>query len=144
MLFTIAGKSFYLSFFHSRHRNDNCFIWQSYYMGAYLFTTEPPFEIFAISRAPLYHPTWYQGPWMERIMPAWHFEYVYFPTNFFFTNIETGLVLQDIQTEENCDLDCMGQYNITMSYGFNDVDGYTLNMNLADLFRTLNHFKHEI
>jgi hypothetical protein len=132
----MPGQSKYLLFFHSRTPNMYCPPWSSYYMGALIFTASLPFTIESISRVPLYHPSWYQGAWENR----WWLEYVYFPMNFFFIHLPTGLVYDDID-ELDCgdSLTCMSRYNVTLTYGQRDDEGHMLTMNLYHLHQTLHH-----
>jgi hypothetical protein len=56
------GNGRYLSFFHSRRileYNQRT----TYFFGAFTFTDQPPFTLTAMSRAPIYHPHFYDGPW---------------------------------------------------------------------------------
>lgn len=126
----------FLSFFHSQLPTVGTgMYWHSMYMGAYLFSGVPPFKLLSMSRVPIYNDGWFTGPWMK----AYQTLYVYFAVNFYFIDVRTGKILENID-EDNCELDCMKNYNVSLSYGFNDVQGYVGLMNLATLFQTLHHF----
>ena len=130
------GNSRYLSFFHSQLPTVGTgMYWHSMYMGAYIFSGAAPFKLLSLSRVPIYYDGWFTGPWMK----AYQTLYVYFAVNFYFIDIRTGNILEHID-EEECELECMENYNVSLSYGFNDGQGYVGIMNLAKLFQTLHHF----
>lgn len=56
----------YIAFFHSSKvipsANSNGVLMQHYFMGAYTFSAEPPFEITKISPRPIVGPHFYEGP----------------------------------------------------------------------------------
>ena len=133
----LLGKNRYLGFFHSMRTNENCVNWREYYFGAYLFESDMPFSVTAISKTPIYHPGWYTGPWEQK----WGITYVYFPVDFFYVDTITGEPLHDI-TVEDCSTECMSRYNITLTFGFQDREGYTANINVLQLFHTLSHYHH--
>ena len=91
----------YLTFFHSSgHFNMN--IIYSYYMGAYLFQSTPPFAITHMSQEPIVHKTMYNETF------GWAYgnlDYVVFPMG----------VVFDEQV-------------INISYGKNDRDGWILTL----------------
>jgi FkbM family methyltransferase len=66
--------------------------------------------------------------------------YVYFAVNFYFIEISTGRILQNIDLDLCESLACMKQFNVTLSYGFNDKLGFVATMNLAALVGTLHFF----
>lgn len=74
------NDSYYLSFFHSCtflssvHSNNNCV--PHYFIGAYLFSAEPPFEIKYISPEPIIGKNFYHGC---KYKPYWHPVCVVFP-----------------------------------------------------------------
>ena len=135
------GKSHYLSFFHSRAFTPNTANWFSLYMGAYIFTSDEnkPYEMIAMSRVPFCQQGWYDGEWMK----TYNTLYVYFPVNFYYINIKTNEILEniDIDDKDCISIECMSQYNVTLSYGYNDKKGYIATMNLGTLYHTL-HFFH--
>ncbi len=131
------GKTRYLSFFHSQIPTPNTGpYWHSMYMGAYLFTGNKPFQLLAMSRAPLYNDGWFEGAWMQ----AYQTLYVYFAVNFYFIDVKTGKIFQNIDLDSCETVRCMEQYNVTLSYGFNDKFGYVATMNLASLVDTMHFF----
>lgn len=75
----------YLSFFHSStkmktvHSNDEEVL--HYFMGAYTFSSEPPFEITKMSPEPIVGKGFYSG---KQYKPYWHPVRVVFPCGFLF------------------------------------------------------------
>lgn len=78
----IDGR-YYLAFFHSSkkmktiHSNDQEVL--HYFMGAYTFSLEPPFEIAQMSSEPIVGPNFYRG---EIYKPYWHPVRAVFPGGF--------------------------------------------------------------
>lgn len=75
----------YLSFFHSSKlmktdHSDNDEVLH-YFMGAYLFSSRPPFQILAMSPEPIVGPNFYMG---ENYKPYWHPVRAVFPCGFIF------------------------------------------------------------
>jgi len=60
----LPDKNAFLSFFqsHKEQTSPNNWIkqWRTYYIGAMLFSSEPPFEVIAYTNKPLYLPNFYQ------------------------------------------------------------------------------------
>lgn len=123
------GPNRYIALFHSRQLLPNTFH-TSYYFGAYVFTNHPTFSILAYSRSPIYHPSFYDGPW-DRIR---FYEYVVYPTNFYFTDRA-----DNYEITERCSRECLRAHNMTVSMGRQDGDGWIFEMNLLELLETLTH-----
>lgn len=133
----MAGKDTYLTFFHSVASNGFCSEWRSYFFGALLFTAIPPFTTLSQSHVPIHQSGWYSG----EIEKKWGIEYVYFPMNFFYIDLITADITDDI-TDSNCSRECMARYNITVSLGIFDREGYVFTLNALQLYHTLAHYKH--
>ena len=133
----LLGKDRYFGFFHSTIANRFCSKWREYYFGAYIFSAELPFTLQSVSKVPIYHPSFYSGEYERK----WGVEYVYFPMDFFFIHLNTGAIVHDIETD-TCDTSCMAGYNLTLSFGAQDIDGYIGTMNLLELYHTLTHYHH--
>lgn len=72
----LVNNNTYLTFFHSKRRLEGSGR-DTYFMGAYTFSSEPPFSILGISPAPIVFPRLYSGK------PAsTRFDFVVFPTSF--------------------------------------------------------------
>jgi len=115
----------YLTFFHSRRELPGM-LTTTYFMGAYTFSTEFPFKVTSVSRAPLYHENFYHGAW-DLIK---NFDYVVFPMSFFFEN---GVK----EITHPCDMQCLQKTNITLSLGTQDKFGFALLINLGELMETM-------
>ena len=82
------GQS-YLSFFHASNepmeppggKPRYTDVLKTYSMGAYLFSPKPPYELQAMSRHPITHPSMYSGPWPNLPWAYYHMDYIVFPTN---------------------------------------------------------------
>ena len=120
----IGFNNGYLGFFHSRIIYD-CNAVMTYLMGAYIFSATYPFNLKYISHVPIYHPTFYNTKWSAFKGT----DYVVFPIDYYFNDVN------DIQ--DNCDLLCLYQYNITLIIGAQDRDGFSMVINLGELFETL-------
>ena len=97
----------YISFFHSKIRLEHN-TQVTYFMGAYRFTSKPPFELISMTPYPLIHEQFYTGRWVvERNRQL---DYVVFPT---------GISLIDGV--------------IYLSLGWNDNEGYMTTINVQDL-----------
>ena len=70
------NKYYYLSFFHSSTRGHATKWWATtYFMGAYIFSSQPPFNIKAMSKEPIVVKDLYEGKWTSS-----HTDFVPFPT----------------------------------------------------------------
>jgi hypothetical protein len=98
-----------------------------------MYTAEPPFRIIAISRAPIYHPGWYEGPWVGKIFPRK--KYIFFPTNYVLVNRSSGEIVEGI--EEDCAHSCLDLFNIILSFGYQDNRGYVTTIRLRRLINTM-------
>lgn len=131
------GKTRYLSFFHSQMPTPNTGAnWHSAYIGAYLFTGSEPYQLLAMSRVPLVHDSWYQGAWLNVFQTL----YLYFASSFYFIELKTNNILEYIDLDVCESRNCLLQYNVTLSYGFNNRVGYVTSMNLASLLETMHFF----
>jgi len=123
----LLGDDKYLAFFHSRVRLY-CNPLITYFFGAYLFSSTNPFRVTMISRVPIYHPQFYNGPWGN----IRHFDYVVYPMDFFYDKD-----LMEITGFCNITNDCYKNHNITLSMGLQDGQGWVANINLYELMLTL-------
>ncbi len=132
------GKTRYLSFFHSHIETpDTAQYWHSMYIGAYVFSSQRPYRLLGMSRVPLYHDTWFQGPWLNIFQSL----YIFFPTNFHFIEVKTGKILLNLDHLDVCETySCLSQYNVSLSYGFNMKHAFIVKMNLASLMNTMHFF----
>lgn len=60
----IRSKDHYIAIFHSSKYIENILY---YFIGAYIFENIPPFKILGISKTPITHPSFYDGPMYEMI-----------------------------------------------------------------------------
>lgn len=128
------GRTTYLAFFHSNSHSRDVGLWNTYFSGACIFSSRHPFEMYAMSRVPLYSKEWYVGPWMKENVRS----YVYFAMNFFFVDLESNSIIENVAEDGICETPaCWRKYNVTVSYGVNDHHGYLATMNLAALLRTM-------
>jgi len=123
----LIGKGRYLTFFHSRltlPHNGRV----SYYFGALVFSGDPPFRILSISRVPIMHKDFYEGPW-DSIK---FYDYVYYPMNFFFHSGED-------QMFDECENECLrgSRGDITLSMGAQDGFGFVAKINLLELLSSM-------
>jgi hypothetical protein len=91
-----------------------------------------------ISNGPIYHQAFYDGPWDSLKF----FDYVVYPMNYFFsTNTNTNSsnstnnLLDGIDAD--CDDECLKNYNITLSLGRQDREGWVCTINVYDLLKTM-------
>lgn len=111
----ILDNNQYLAFFHSTksmktvHSDGACL--PHYFMGAYTFSSQPPFEITNISANPIVAPGFYKGLVYE---PYWHPVRVIFPS---------GLILDE-------------QF-IWVSYGRQDHEAWVVKMDKQKLLESL-------
>jgi hypothetical protein len=101
----------YLTFFHSsRHPPKTGYVLKTYVMGAYIFSSKPPFEIQAITTEPITHRSMYQGKWSDLPESYYLMDYIIFPTSFIIRN----------------DL-------IYLTYGRQDTEGWVATLSLSKL-----------
>lgn len=101
----------YLTFFHSsRHPPKIGYVLKTYVMGAYIFSSKPPFEIQAITTEPITHKSMYQGKWSDLPDSYYLMDYIIFPTSFILRN--------DI---------------IYLTYGRQDTEGWVATLSLSKL-----------
>lgn len=84
------GENRYLSFFHSS--NDiipGGTTVKTYNFGAYIFDSQPPFAVKAMSRHPIVHESMYTGPWIHQEQAFFIIDYVVFPMSF---DVRDGVV----------------------------------------------------
>jgi predicted GH43/DUF377 family glycosyl hydrolase len=124
----LIGHDRYLTFFHSRTILPNG-VRTTYYMGAMIFSATKPFRFLATSRAPIFHPKFYDGPW-DHIR---FYDYVLYPMNFVF-NANTSAAFE-ITTP--CPHFCLQAHNITLIMGYQDGEGYVAEFNLLELLETM-------
>ena len=123
------AKDRYLFFFHSRKFLDNN-LRTTYFMGALICTgTEAPFRVTHISRVPIYHKSFYDGPWDSIYL----YDYVLFPLNFYFIRDEDEMEIAQL----HCDEFCLLKYNVSLVMGFQDRAGVIARLNLGRLARTM-------
>ena len=82
----------YLAFFHSSRRGAKTK--RTYFMGAYTFSSAPPFQILSISQEPIVAKQFYQGKFSS---PT--FDYVVFPTSFLYDQYRVYLYVGKQDTE---------------------------------------------
>jgi hypothetical protein len=101
----------YFAFFHTSHQLAGNPV-KTYFMGAYTFSTKPPFQLLSVSPLPIMDEALYTGPWnplrLRRI------DYVPFPSTIF------------LRGEE-----------VILSLGHQDHAGYLAAFNLQELLRSL-------
>jgi predicted GH43/DUF377 family glycosyl hydrolase len=115
------GEKRYLSFFHS----SNDIIpggtkVKTYNFGAYIFDSQPPFAVKAISRHPIVHRSMYSGPWVNNEQAFYLTDYVPFPMSF---HVREGVVY--------------------LIYGKQDKAGWVAEMDLKHLLDSLRSVESE-
>jgi hypothetical protein len=86
----------YLGIFHTvspiPRRNFMAKQFHTYFMGAYTFSTTPPFRLLRVSPVPIVDKRFYQGPWFAR-----YIDYCVFPSSLFIEGnfAVISLTLQD-------------------------------------------------
>ena len=141
----LIHDKFFLTFFHSRkyiHSDYGIRSWfETYFFGAYTFSTTPPFRRLKISKAPIVLDEWYSGS----TVPGNPFlDYVVFPLSAFITN-ETIRVINSDATgsssggssyDKNEGVDVVTPV-ITLSVGRNDKEGWIAKIRLDELLASL-------
>ena len=77
----ITSKA-YLALFHSQCKLAGSSM-NTYLMGAYAFTSQPPFRLLAVSRTPIVHPSLYAGPTFNQYRRKATSNYIVFPMSLF-------------------------------------------------------------
>lgn len=72
----------YLALFHSQAKVPGSQM-STYFMGAYTFTSQPPFQLLAVSRFPIVHPSLYSGPTFNLYRRKAASNYIVFPMSLF-------------------------------------------------------------
>jgi predicted GH43/DUF377 family glycosyl hydrolase len=102
----------------------------TYFIGAFVFNYEPPFQVTAISRVPIADTLFYSGHWY------WgnnrYYDYVVYPMSFIFLNDSF-----DPLSERPCHRECLHEQELLLTIGFQDVYGYTAKLNLLNLLDSL-------
>ena len=116
----------YIGIFHSvdfnqqydrrNHSTDVIIKDTRYYMGAYIFNKDPPFEITAISNHPIVPPHAYQGRKFQ--LSRIYLDYVVYPI---------GLIVRP-------ELDL-----VHISYGYNDESAFLITLSLSDILYDMNY-----
>jgi hypothetical protein len=105
------GTKSYLSFFHASNepvepsggKPRYLDVLKTYTMGAYLFSTSPPYTLHAMSRQPITHSSMYSGPWPHLPWAFYHMDYIVFPTNVLINEQGTEVMVQyGHQDRETC------------------------------------------
>ena len=103
-------------------------------MGAYIFTTDLPFQVLRISKVPILIDKFYQGIWHNQ-----NCDYVVFPTGAFITYDDP---VESTSTEK---VDPVKDLNhrtiINLSVGKNDLEGWVVKIRLDDLLDSFVPFK---
>ena len=108
----------YLSFFHSSTRGYASKWWATtYFMGAYTFSTSPPFHILSISSEPIIVKGFYRGPWTSS-----HTDYVTFPVAILMYRNILGKYQQD---------------SLLLVCGRQDREAWIIEMNIDNLLHSL-------
>lgn len=82
----------YLTIFHSSTDPKGDLL-KTYTMGAYTFSTSPPFRLTACSRHPMVLPEFYSGLWTDLPLSYYHIDYVVFPMGYLLSSDEKYLYL---------------------------------------------------
>lgn len=116
------GDNRYLSFFHSSTDiiPGGAGV-QTYNFGAYVFDSQPPFAIRAMSRHPIVHQSMYSGPWIKNEHAFHLIDYVAFPMSF---DIREGIVY--------------------LLYGKQDKAGWIAEISLISLLQSLRPVQSDI
>jgi len=120
----VNNGSNYLTFFHSSlqpiepQASSVSFtnMLKTYFMGAYLFSSSPPFAIQATSVEPIIHHTMYTGPWSDLPLSYYHMDYIVFPMSFFLDQEKDAVYLL---------------------YGRQDIEGWVAKLSLSGLLASL-------
>ena len=76
------SKKAYLALFHSQCKLPGSSM-NTYLMGAYTFTSQPPFRLLAVSRIPIVHTSLYAGPTFNEFRKKATSNYIVFPMSLF-------------------------------------------------------------
>jgi predicted GH43/DUF377 family glycosyl hydrolase len=107
----ILVRGVYLSFFHSVASPIHG---RLYFIGAFTFCPEPPFDVHAMSSHPIIFPKWYDGQWLTDIT-----DYTVFPTALW--------------------LDHESDQYMYVSVGYRDQDAVVLKIHIDELLESLEH-----
>eukprot|EP01038_Epipyxis_sp_PR26KG_P010307 gene10307-13853_t len=104
------------AFFHSVKDIGSRF--ETYFIGAYTFTSYPPFRMLNISIAPIIDEMMYTGPWYE--FARVRVDYVPYPTGLYASKT-----------------DDVSQTILHLSFGLNDIHGYVCSIKLNSLLESM-------
>ena len=118
-----TNETYYLAFFHSRlmlQHNSKL----TYFMGAYTFSSQPPFHMLQISPFPILNDALYLGPWA--FFKNRNVDYVPFPTSFFIDYSHNNVHKNENENDR-----------IFLFLGHQDYRGLMINMLLQELLDSL-------
>ena len=91
----LIDDKYYLSFFHTQTKLKTSG-YNTYFMGAYTFSKQPPFTLLSISRFPIVDKQFYSGTWNTRFANR-KINYVVFPMHF---TVENGNKVRELFSDE--------------------------------------------
>jgi hypothetical protein len=86
----LIDDKYYLALYHSSSTIPGDGIFRSYFMGAFTFTKQKPFELMGVSAVPFMDKDLYQGAYAEVVRR--HYDYVVFPMTLTRENKDTLLL----------------------------------------------------
>ena len=101
----------YLAFFHSSRMLEGNFM-KTYFMGAFTFSSKPPFHVVSLAQVPIMDKKLYTGPWAQ--FQNRRIDYVAFPTTYFIDEDE-----------------------IFLSIGHQDRTGFVLRMKIDEVMASM-------
>jgi len=115
----------YLALFHSS-LNLPFNGMRTYFMGAYTFSSRPPFRLLSISTVPILHERFYTGPWA--LMKKRNLDYVVFPVSIFFNDNRVNADSPKSDGDKN---------TLFLTFGHNDEYGFLATLPLDRLLDSM-------
>ena len=138
----LINKDEYLSIFHSSRVIPSSMGTQgriTFFMGGITFSSHPPFKVIRISSAPFIHEKFYNGPWFKR-----RYDYIVYPMGYVFCHSNGTKTTLANEMYELIELKHMNEssnaydnVDIILSFGMQDVEGWTARINVDELLDTM-------
>jgi hypothetical protein len=128
----------YLAIFHSTKVIELNRI--TFFMGAYTFSSQPPFRLIRVSSAPIIHPKFYNGAWFRR-----KYDYIVYPMGYVFQNVtENGIFkianeLSELISLGSSHTKCPEHVNILLSFGYQDMESWISKIKLCELLDSMTY-----
>lgn len=138
----LINKDEYMAVFHSTKVIEAGRI--TFFMGAYTFSSHPPFHLIRISSVPIIHDKFYNGAWFHK-----KYDYIVYPMGYIFQDISgskgigksgdnriANELSELISLGSSID-SCPTNINMLLSFGYQDMESWIARINLCELLDTM-------